>query len=213
MAIDLSEIRRQSRIAAALTAFASILVLGSLFLSYHQTVQARRDLQNLRVQISSAKSALSALQEKNSTLKEENGELEKNIKGKTTALNELFSDADAAGMLNQAALANPAIANAIPRIFLHSNGDPNKDLLKKVAANLRAKGFVVPAPDDVSINGNPMALQIFTNDAVDENDVSLIKQALAASGLSNVPTVSPWPRPIKHPARTYAVYLPREGRS
>ena len=210
MAIDLKELRRQSRIAAALTAFASILVLGSLFVSYNQTVQAKRELQNLQVQVSNAKSELSTLQEESSTLKKENGELEENIKGKLRALNDLYQDPRAASVLNQAALANPAIANAIPRIFLHSNGNPNKDLMEKVATSLRLKGFVVPAPDDVSINGNPTALQIVTNHAVDESDMSLIEQALAANGISNVPTISPFPPGIRHPPRTYAVYLPRK---
>jgi len=205
MAIDFSELRRQSRIAAVLTAVASILVLGSLLVSYHETAQAKRELTSLQAQIGMAESDLLALQTKKRELKLQQ-------RGLTSALNDIVAtDGKAAGMLNQAAADNPAVAKAVPRIFLHSNRNPNKELLKAIEAKLRAQGFVVPAPDDDSNQGDPSFIQIvfFNNDVAAYSDVPLIKQALIESGLGDVSYHIQLYTSTNHPPRTYAVYLPR----
>ncbi len=213
MAVDLVELRKQSRIAAASTALASLLVLGSMIWSYRQTLSARQQLHTIQDQTAHARADLVELEQKRQELQKKIQQSEATANTLKIALNGVVTgNSQATKKLDEIASQNSAVAQAVPRIFIHRSN--NKEVAEQVARKLRLSGFIVPAPDIISSGPKRVEIVYFqgTNDPQVISDVEAIKEALRATRpeLEQV-WVQEDINHKQHPNRTYVLYLPEEG--
>jgi hypothetical protein len=205
MDINLDALRRQSRVAGVLSGVATVIVVGALYLSFHQTVGAKQDLETVRVQENQAST-------ENAHLRTDVGQLQSTKNKYAEALSATVANSpEAAKALSDSISQSPELATAIPRVFIHMNGSSKTALALQIQKDLKAQGFVVPAPDKLPpINGKVAAWRLHYSyrDAVTESDVAKIQAVfkadqipLAASYISYAPTPPP---------RTYAIYLGTE---
>jgi hypothetical protein len=207
MDINYDELRKQSRIAAGLTACASVLVLGSLLWSTWETRNAQRELNAIALQKAALQKDIWTLNSQVQSIKFQKEKLERADAGQSAALNALvMDDAKATKALNEVAQSNALVAQSVPRIFIHQKD--SKELALNVAQKLRSLGYIVLAPDEME-DGDGTRIVYFNGPDDPETiaDVQAIKQAMKDS---NPAFSSIWVQldnRHRHPNRTYAIYV------
>jgi hypothetical protein len=195
MDVDLQQLRRQSIISALLTAIASILVLGSLFWSYRQTIAAEKK----------AEAILEDANQKKSSLEADIRNLQAQKNAYQATLNATVTQEKLNSFLSQ----NPSIASSMPRLFIET-ADPNQqNLAGKAAVALRAAGLTVPTPHVVQANFPPKTeLRFFYNDEQATKDVQQIQQILAGLSITaNAQLVKLKPDQDLPPPRQYELWF------
>jgi hypothetical protein len=199
MDIDLDHLRRQSRISAALTAIASILVLGSLFWSYRQTLAAEKKAQEILADASKKKAALDA-------------DIA-NLQTQKNALQATLSATVTPEKLNSFLSQNPTVASSIPRLFIETGDPGQQELAGKVVTALRAAGLTVPFPHVVQANFPPATeLRFFYNDEQATQDVQQIQHVLTGLGINaNAQLIKLKPDQPPPPTRQYELWFAKSS--
>ena len=210
MPIDTAELRKQSHLAALLTAVASLIVLSSLAISSWLTFRATQNLKAIQTQTRIAKQNLVDLRQDVAALRSQRNEL-------TSALSQVVTgNAQAARQLDIVAARNDALARAVPRIFIHESN--NAQLANEIAQSLRAKGYVVLAPDTVSYNSlkdeilHPIEIFYFgqSDDSQTVADVEAIREAMHAASPDLGWAWAQQDVDHYHPLRTYVIFLRKQ---
>ena len=117
-------------------------------------------------------------------------------------------DVKATDRFNMVAADNPAVAQAVPRIFIHQKN--NAATAETIATVLRGKGYVVLAPDTVVPRISRTQILFYSKaspDAQTVSDVEEIKSVLRSARAEFEPIWVQQDVEHHHPYRTYAVFL------
>jgi hypothetical protein len=207
MEVNYAELRKQSRVAAWLTAIATLIVLGSLVWSSWETRNARRDVYALAKQKAELQQEIGPLDKRVRMLILQKEKLEQADKGQSAALNALVeNDLKATNILEQAARKDSLVAQSVPRIFIHQHGE--KQVASDLAKNLRMRGYVVLAPDEKS-DGFGTRIVFFNgpDDPETHSDVEAIKDAMKQVDPKLNGVRAQWDNQHHHPGRTYAIWI------
>ena len=129
MPIDLTELKRQSKIAAVLTLISSFVVLASLLFGYVQTNRAEH--------------RVAELQKTEERLKKETDDLERKREGLTKDINRTIN----ADSTQTAQRPTPSVSGHPVQIFIDVVETRNPAEAQKAAEVLRSHGYVVKAID------------------------------------------------------------------
>jgi hypothetical protein len=213
MGIDLKQLRRQSQLAATLTAVASIIILVSLIFSYRQTIQAKRDLSQLQAEVENKK-------DEKERLEREIKELEEQKTALVTLTNGVVSKSpNAAKFVKETVAASPSIASAVPRIYIQTPRPTASSMPfdpKGLSSRLRSAGFIVPTTEIVSSDSAPDKTQLryFSDGPTAQKDVNSIADILRSAGLKVQPTlVKTLPGASQPLPRTYEVWFGKSDSS
>jgi hypothetical protein len=204
MDINLAELRRQSRIAAVLTALSALIVLGSLLLSYSQTVKAEARLAKIQADIATKQVKLEELQSSIAGLQKQHDALFSAI-SQTSAKSKTSFET-----LQKVVSAEPSLADQIPRVYMIAARSRGEETIQKASTSLRDAGFIVPAVEE---RGDPTAnvhtyVRRFYEDEQSQEDAKKIKSALDQAGVpSEIQYVGPDPGNPLPPRRTYEFWL------
>jgi hypothetical protein len=196
MDVDLQQLRRQSIISALLTAIASILVLGSLFWSYRQTIAAEKKAEAILEDANQKKTALEA-------------DI-KNLQAQKSAYQATLNATVTQEKLNSFLSENPSVASSIPRLFIEIADQSQQILAGKAAVALRGAGLTVPTPHIVPQANFPpkTELRFFYNDEQATKDVQQIQQILAGLSITaNAQLVKLKPDQDPPPPRQYELWF------
>ena len=173
MPLDLIELKRQSRIAAILTAVSSMIVLAALLFSYVQTNHAEQTLNQIR--------------DETKLLTIQRDSLRTEIAKDMIVLRKLGSSPGLSGdALNKALKSTPSVAERIPRVSIEIAETRDRAEAERAADILKSKGYIVPdiIVEPKSNSARETSIRYFQNDAKTVADAKQIAEIVRQIGFT-----------------------------
>jgi hypothetical protein len=209
---SLGRLRRQWRLASAVSAAGAVLVLGALCWSSIKISSAESNLQKLGAQQAALTGEIQSLNGRKADLEGQIADLAKQKDGYSSALNGLLlrSGPGAAAALQQATAANPEATQVVPIVYLYVASQGQIPFANKVASSLRSAGFVVPKAADHQTNwNNPdvTELRFYEQTGQSTQDLTAIMGKLQAMSVQAKPLIPKWTGARKAPSRQYEIWF------